>query len=325
MCRAPSAVSFNDMRWPERAANAFPLWIGLAAALAWLQPGWFSWFRGHWVVGALGVAMLGMGLTLTWEELFRAVRMPGQVALGFILQYTVMPFMGWMAARVMDLPPALAAGVILVACCPGGTASNVVSYLARADVPLSVLMTAASTLAAAVMTPWLTGWLAGCYVEVDRWGLMISTLQVVVFPVLAGVALRAKAGRATEPLLVWSPLIAVLAIAMIVASTLAQNLAGLQQAGGRMLAAVLILHLGGFALGWGLSRLARQTEIISRTISIEVGMQNSGLGVVLAQRHFPDPLSALPGAISSVVHCLTGSLLAGWWRWRGSCQGAKRP
>lgn len=313
------------MRWPEWAANAFPLWIGLAAALAWLVPEGFTWFRGGWVVGALGVAMLGMGLTLTWEDLFRAVRMPGQVALGFVLQYTVMPFLGWVAARWMDLPPAIAAGVILVGCCPGGTASNVVSYLAKADVPLSVLMTAASTLAAAVMTPWLTGWLAGCYVEVDRWGLALSTLQVVVLPVLAGVALRAKAGRAMEPLLPWSPLVAVLAIAMIVASTLAQNVEGLRQAGGRMLAAVIILHAGGFTLGWGLSRLARQKEQTARTISIEVGMQNSGLGVVLAQRHFPDPLSALPAAVSSVVHCLIGSLLAGWWRWRGSCQDPGKP
>ena len=312
------------MRWPERAANAFPLWIGLAAVLAWFQPEWFAWFRGSWVVGALGVAMLGMGLTLTWEDLFRAVRMPGQVVLGFVLQYTVMPFLGWMAARWLDLPPALAAGVILVACCPGGTASNVVSYLARADVPLSVLMTAASTLAAAVMTPWLTAWLAGRYVEVDGWGLAVSTLQVVVAPVLAGVALRAKAGRMTEPLLVWSPLVAVAAIAMIVAAILAQNAAGLKEAGGRLVAAVLWLHAGGFALGWGLSRLARQEERTARTISIEVGMQNSGLGVVLAQRHFPDPLSALPAAISSVVHSLIGSLLAGWWRWRDGCQRTRR-
>ncbi|NBR63321.1 MAG: bile acid:sodium symporter family protein [Verrucomicrobia bacterium] len=307
------------MRWPERAANAFPLWIGLAAVLAWFQPDWFAWFRGGWVVGALGVAMLGMGLTLTWEDLFRAVRMPGQVVLGFLLQYTVMPFLGWVAARWMDLPPALAAGVVLVGCCPGGTASNVVSYLARADVPLSVLMTAASTLAAAVMTPWLTAWLAGRYVEVDGWGLAFSTLQVVVLPVLAGVVLRSRAGNATERLLVWSPLVAVVAIAMIVAAILAQNAPGLREAGGRLVAAVLLLHAGGFALGWGLSRLARQNEKTARTISIEVGMQNSGLGVVLAQRHFPDPLSALPAAISSVVHSLIGSLLAGLWRWRDGC------
>ena len=307
------------MRWPERAANAFPLWIGLAAVLAWFQPGWFAWFRGGWVVGALGVAMLGMGLTLTWEDLFRAVRMPGQVVLGFLLQYTVMPFLGWGAARWMDLPPALAAGVVLVGCCPGGTASNVVSYLARADVPLSVLMTAASTLAAAVMTPWLTAWLAGRYVEVDGWGLAFSTLQVVVLPVLAGVVLRSRAGKATERLLVWSPLAAVVAIAMIVAAILAQNAPGLREAGGRLVAAVLLLHAGGFALGWGLSRLARQNEKTARTISIEVGMQNSGLGVVLAQRHFPDPVSALPAAISSVVHSLIGSLLAGLWRWRDGC------
>jgi BASS family bile acid:Na+ symporter len=225
----------------------------------------------------------------------------------------------------MDLSPALAAGVILVACCPGGTASNVVSYLARADVPLSVLMTAASTLAAAVMTPWLTSWLAGCYVDVDGWGLATSTVQVVVLPVVAGVVLRAKAGRLTEPLLVWSPLVAVAAIAMIVAAILAQNATGLREAGGRLVLAILWLHAGGFALGWGLSRLARQPEKTARTIAIEVGMQNSGLGVVLAQRHFPDPLSALPAAISSVVHSLIGSLLAGWWRWRGSCQFRGRP
>jgi len=324
MCRAPSAASFNGMRWPERAANAFPLWIGLAAALAWFQPDWFAWFRGGWVVGALGVAMLGMGLTLTWEDLFRAVRMPGQVALGFMLQYTVMPFLGWMAARWMELPPSLAAGVILVACCPGGTASNVVTYLARADVPLSVLMTTASTLAAAVMTPWLAAWLAGCYVEVDGWGLAGSTLQVVVLPVLAGVVLRARAGRLAGSLLTWSPLVAVLAIAMIVAAILAQNATGLREAGGRLVGAVILLHAGGFGLGWGLSRLAGQGQRVAQTISIEVGMQNSGLGVVLAQRHFPDPLSALPAAISSVVHSLLGSLLAGWWRWRGGCQKSGR-
>jgi BASS family bile acid:Na+ symporter len=264
--------------------------------------------------------MLGMGLTLTWQDLFRAVQMPGQIALGFILQYTVMPFLGWMAARWMDLPPALAAGVILVGCCPGGTASNVVSYLARADVPLSVIMTTASTLAAAVMTPWLTAWLAGRYVEVDSWGLAASTLQVVVLPVLAGVLLRAKAGRATESLVVWSPLVAVVAISMIVAGVLAQNAPVLREAGGRLFGALMILHWGGFALGWILSRMLRQTSAVARTISIEVGMQNSGLGVVLAQRHFPDPLSALPGAISTVVHCLSGSLLACWWRWRSSCQ-----
>jgi BASS family bile acid:Na+ symporter len=246
--------------------------------------------------------------------------MPGQIALGFILQYTVMPFLGWMAARWMDLPPALAAGVILVGCCPGGTASNVVSYLARADVPLSVIMTTASTLAAAVMTPWLTAWLAGRYVEVDSWGLAASTLQVVVLPVLAGVLLRAKAGRATESLVVWSPLVAVVAISMIVAGVLAQNAPVLREAGGRLFGALMILHWGGFALGWILSRMLRQTSAVARTISIEVGMQNSGLGVVLAQRHFPDPLSALPGAISTVVHCLSGSLLACWWRWRSSCQ-----
>jgi BASS family bile acid:Na+ symporter len=311
------------MRWPERAANAFPFWIALAAGLAWFRPEWFAWFRGNWVVGALGVAMLGMGLTLTWEELFRAVRMPGQVALGFVLQYTVMPLLGWLAARWLDLPPALAAGVILVACCPGGTASNVVSYLARADVPLSVLMTAASTLAAAVVTPALTAWLAGCYVEVDGWGLAWSTLQVVVLPVLAGVGLRAWAGRRMDPWLVWSPLAAVLAIAMIVAGVLAQNAPVLREAGGRLLGALLLLHGGGFFLGWALSRMARQSPAVARTISIEVGMQNSGLGVVLAQRHFPDPLSALPGAISTVVHCLGGSLLAAGWRLSGKGEGVK--
>jgi BASS family bile acid:Na+ symporter len=181
-------------------------------------------------------------------------------------------------------------------------------------------MTTASTLAAAVMTPWLTAWLAGRYVEVDSWGLAASTLQVVVLPVLAGVLLRAKAGRATESLVVWSPLVAVVAISMIVAGVLAQNAPVLREAGGRLFGALMSLHWGGFALGWILSRMLRQTSAVARTISIEVGMQNSGLGVVLAQRHFPDPLSALPGAISTVVHCLSGSLLACGWRWRSSCQ-----
>jgi BASS family bile acid:Na+ symporter len=240
---------------------------------------------------------------------------PGAVVAGFIAQFTIMPLAGWGVATAMDLEPAIATGLILVACCPGGTASNVVTYLARGDVALSVVMTTCSTLAAVVLTPVLTKLLAGRLVDVDALGLLVSTAQVVVIPVAAGVVvnrLLPEASRAVQPV---APLASALLIAMVCASIVGQNAAAIRSSAGRLLGAVVLLHGIGFALGYGFARMLGSRESVARTISIEVGMQNSGLGVVLATRHFPaEPLVAVPCAISSVVHSCLGSLLAGIWR-----------
>jgi len=301
------------------AANWFPAWVLGAALLALWQPAFFAWFSGPWIVWGLAVVMLGMGLTLSVEDFAAVLKMPKAVALGFVAQYSIMPFLGWGVAKALALPPDFAVGLILVACCPGGTASNVVTYLARANVALSVVMTTCSTLAAVFMTPLLTEKLAGAYVPVDGWGMFLTTAQVVLAPVLLGLFLHHKAPKLTEFVLPAGPLVSVLLISMIVGSIVGQNSAAIFEHGKQLLLAVFLLHAGGFALGYFITRLFRYDSTTARTVSIEVGMQNSGLGAVLAKTHFAaNPLTAVPSALSSVCHSLLGSLLAGVWRVTGS-------
>lgn len=300
------------------ATNLFPLWVLLAGAAALIHPPLFIWFSGSLIVWGLAVIMLGMGLTLTFDDFRRVGHTPGAVVAGVAAQFVTMPLLGWGLAAAFALPTPFAVGLILVGCCPGGTASNVVCYLARANVALSVVLTTVSTFAAIVMTPLLTQWLAGTLVAVDGWGLFLSTLQVVLLPVGAGVALNRLAPRLVAWVLPAAPLVSVLAIVMICASIVAQNSNALIESGGRLAAAVGLLHAGGFALGHLFGRVLGYGPAISRTISIEVGMQNSGLGAVLAQRHFSDPLTALPAAISATFHSVIGSALAAWWRRSGS-------
>lgn len=300
------------------AANWFPAWVLGASLLALWQPAFFTWFNGPWIVWGLAVVMLGMGLTLSVEDFAAVLKMPRAVALGFMAQYTIMPLLGWTVAKMLALPPDFAVGLILVACCPGGTASNVVTYLARANVALSVVMTTCSTLAAVFMTPLLTGQLAGAYVPVDGWGMFLTTAQVVLAPILLGLFLHHKAPKLTQSVLPAGPLLSVLLISMIVGSIVAQNSAAIFAHGPQLLLAVFLLHAGGFALGYVVTKLFGQDRTTARTISIEVGMQNSGLGAVLAKTHFAaNPLTAVPSALSSVCHSLLGSLLAGLWRLRG--------
>jgi BASS family bile acid:Na+ symporter len=204
------------------------------------------------------------------------------VALGVALQFTVMPLLGWWLGRLLALPTPFAVGLILVACCPGGTASNVVSYLARADVPLSVTMTATSTLLAVAATPLLTALLASSRVDVPAAGLFLSTLQVVIAPIVLGVSLRRLAPRVWAAVVPAAPLLAVGMITLIVASIIGAGRDQILDAGPRLVAGVFGLHAGGFLLGYAASRLVARDETVARTISIEVGMQNSGLGVVLA-------------------------------------------
>lgn len=308
----------------DNITKLFPLWVLLAGTLALIHPPLFAWFSGNLIVWGLAVIMLGMGLTLSLDD-FRAVAgVPGTVLAGVVAQYLIMPVLGWSAAHAMALPPALAVGVILVGCCPGGTASNVVCYLARANVALSVVMTTCSTFAAVLMTPLLTKWLAGTLVPVDAWGLFVSTSEVVLLPVVAGLALHHVAPRLVQRVLPAAPLVSVIAIVMICASIIAQSADVLVSSGGRLVAAVFLLHTGGFGVGYGFGRVLGYDRIVSRTISIEVGMQNSGLGAVLARQHFADPLTALPAAISATFHSVIGSALAAYWRMREENGAASR-
>lgn len=297
--------------------NLFPVWVLAGGVLALIHPPLFTWFGKSAIVWGLAVIMLGMGMTLSVEDFRRVLAMPRAIATGFFAQFLIMPFLGWSIAHVLKLETAFAVGLILVSCCPGGTASNVVAYLARANVPLSVLMTMSTTFGAIVLTPVLTNWLAGTYVDVNGWGLFWDAVRVVLAPVLMGLALHHGAHRLVKAVMPVMPLISVVTIVLICASVIGQNAANIRKSGTLLLSAVFLLHACGFALGHLFARLFGYEEVIRRTISIEVGMQNSGLGVVLAQSNFPQlPATATPCAISAVFHSVIGSLLAAMWRFR---------
>jgi BASS family bile acid:Na+ symporter len=294
--------------------EAFPLWVLAASALSLYEPRLFTWFSGGLITGGLAIIMLGMGVTLTADDFARVARQPRLVAIGAGLQFGVMPAAGWAAAWATDLPEPFAVGLILVGCCPGGTASNVMTYLSRADVPLSVTMTAVSTLLAVVMTPALTTFYASSRVDVPATGLLLSTVQVVILPIAFGLALKHYFVRFTNAILPVAPLVAVLMITLIVASIIGAGRDEILAAGPRLLLAVAGMHVIGFMLGYGVSRWLKTSIPVARTISIEVGMQNSGLGVVLARQNFASPLVAIPAAISSLFHSLIASLMAAVWR-----------
>ena len=302
----------------QRLTLLFPLWMILAGALALSSPEWLlSLNQGPVVVLILAFVMLCMGLTLTFDDFRRIARMPSVVAMGFATQYTVMPVLAWGIATGLDLPVHFAVGLILVGCCPGGTASNLVSYIAKADVALSVVMTVCSTLAAVILTPLLTQLFAGALVPVDTWMLYKQTLQVVILPVVLGVLLNRWVPQLVQRVMPVAPLLSVLGVCVICAVVFAANAETILTHGGELILAVALLHGGGFLIGYQFARILGCQTQSARTISIEVGMQNSGLAIVLAKQAFPLlPLAPVVGAISVLMHSLIGSSLAALWRVR---------
>ena len=308
-------VSLRHHKWKSilnRLTQFFPIISGTASAVALFYPAAFTWFGPLYIKIALALIMFFTGLSLTTADFSRVLKKPGQVAAGFILQYTVMPALGYAIVIAFALPAEIGAGLILVACCPGGTASNVIAFLAKADVPLSVTMTAVSTIAAAVLTPALSAWLIGARVPVDALAMTRDTAIIILLPL--GLALVAKRvlPRAAKRLEYSANFLAVIAITLIVASIIGSSRESILSGGLKIIAAIFTLHAGGFFFGYAFSRFVRIPEVQSRTISIEVGMQNSGLGVVLATKHL-SALAAVPCAISSLMHSLIGSLLAAWF------------
>lgn len=299
--------------------NLFALWVVLfsAAALRWPQA--FLWFQ-PWIIPALGLIMFGMGVTLTPADFRRVVDQPRAVAVGLGAQYLIMPVWGWAVGRLLSLPAPLAAGVILVGCCPGGTASNVMTYLAGGDVALSVTLTALSTLLAVLATPYLTALLAGTLVPVNAQELLWSVAQVILLPVVAGLLARKIVGDRITRFTAWLPVGSVVFIVMIIACVVALTRDRLLTSGLPALLAVMLHNSGGLAFGYLAARAAGLDTVRARTIAIEVGMQNSGLGVALARKHFADALVALPAALFSICHNLSGSALASYWARRPTCR-----
>jgi BASS family bile acid:Na+ symporter len=304
-----------------KIAEWFSLWIVLGCLWAWWQPGIWLWFQPYITIG-LGIIMLGMGLTLRLSDFAEIFRMPKIIAIGILAQFVIMPLSAYLWVKVLDLETSLAIGMILVGACPGGTASNVITYLARANVALSVLLTMCSTFLAVVLTPLLTEWLAGAYVPVDGWGLFRSMVLVVLIPLMSGLAINTALDRVQQrkrhvargAINAIGPIVSVGVIVLVVGSIVAGNKAAIGQMGATLFAAVFLFHATGFVLGYAAMKWLRYGKIECRTVSIEVGMQNSGLGASLAKTHFAGMATApVPAAISAVMHCLIGSALAGIW------------
>jgi BASS family bile acid:Na+ symporter len=261
--------------------------------------------------------MLGMGLTLSLDD-FKAIgRMPGSVALGFIAQYTIMPLAGWATAKMLGLEPGIAVGIILVASCPGGMASNMISYLAQANVALSVVLTLFSTMLAFFFTPMWTKMLAGQYVPVDAWGLCKSALQLTVAPVVLGVLIRWKMPRTADRIGACGPTVAVLAFTCVTGGIVAASAEAIARNFGMLALAAFVLHVIGFTVGYLVPKGLRYPESVARTVSIEVGMQNGGMAASLARVHFASmPLAAAAGVFSGVMQNILGGIAAAIWKRR---------
>lgn len=282
-----------------------------AALLALTFPSVFSCVRPTTINYLLGVVMFGMGLTLNLHDFKIVFSRPKDVMIGCLAQFTIMPLLAWGLARVFSLDEALALGVVLVGCCPGGTASNVITYLAKGDLALSVGMTGVSTLLAPLLTPLLTWALAGESINVDVAGMLLSILWVVILPIVIGLFVKWLWPKVTERAVDYLPAISSITIALIVAIVIAAN-ADKLLAGGLIIVLVVMLHnIFGLSLGYLIGRLLGLSEPKKRAISIEVGMQNSGLASSLATLHFTAyPLASIPGAIFSVWHNISGALVA---------------
>ncbi len=282
------------------------------SGIALAYPPSFTWIRPHIALG-LGVIMFGMGLTLDFEDFRDILRKWPLVGLGMFLQYAVMPALAVGISFVLGLPPEAVIGMVVVGACPGGTASNVIAYLAKANVPLSVTMTLASTCLAPILTPFIIYAVLEKQVEIDFWAMTHSVFWIVVFPLVDGLILRRLFRKRLEPFLRYFPSISIMVIALLIACIIGLNQKTLLAFPALVFIAV-VLHNGfGLAIGYGAARMARCSKRDARTIAIEVGMQNSGLGVAMAVKFF-GVASALPGALFSLWHNLSGVALARRWQ-----------
>ena len=295
----------------ERITLLFPLWAILFSSIAFIYPQGFVELKPA-IVYLLGVVMFGMGVTLTGEDFYRVLKRPRVIVTGILLQYLLMPLIAWLLCLSLGVGHTLMVGMVLVGSSPGGTASNVICYLARGDVALSITLTICSTLLAVAATPLLSWVYLGQTVEVPVIKMLVDILRVVIAPVIAGVVINSLLGTRIEAIKSIFPLLSVVAIVIIIAIIVALNQASIQVLALTLLVAV-ILHNGlGLVGGYWLPRWLGHERRICRTLSIEVGMQNSGLAVALAIKFF-SPMAALPGALFSIWHNISGSVLSAWW------------
>ena len=299
----------------QQICNFIAKWMGaivlIVAALSLIVPASLAWIS-TWVINPmLGIIMFGMGLTLTEKDFKIVLSRPKDILIGCLTQFIVMPLLAWALVLVFSLPQELAIGVILVGCCPGGTASNVITYLAKGDLALSVGMTAASTLLAPLLTPFLVWLFADTMVDVDTTGMLLSIVCVVILPIAGGLLCQRFIPKITQRVTPYLPAFSSIAIALTVGIVVAHNADRLMTAGWLVVLIVMIHNLLGLGIGYFVGRLLRLQQPKRVALSIEVGMQNSGLATSLAVMHFASfPLATIPGAVFSVWHNISGAIVA---------------
>jgi len=287
----------------------------VVTAVALFLPGSFLWIETSTVTPLLGIVMFGMGLTLKPSDFVPVLRRPKDIIIGELSQFIIMPSVAWILCKVLALPTELALGVILVGCCPGGTASNVMCYLAKGDTALSVGMTAISTLLAPILTPALVLLLAGESIDVNFSAMFLSIVQVVILPIVAGFAVSHWFNKHTQAVVPLLPMVSTIAVALIIGIVVSHNAERIMGCSLIVAVAVILHNLLGLGIGYLLALLTGMNRPKRTAIAIEVGMQNSGLATSLATTHFAIyPLASVPGAIFSVWHNFSGSIAASIFR-----------
>lgn len=299
-------------------------WMGVlvlvSAILALAFPEVVGHLKPSLINPLLGVIMFGMGLTLKVEDFRVVFTRPKDVLVGCLAQFTVMPALAFGLSRLFGLDEALTIGVILVGCCPGGTASNVITYLAKGDLALSVGMTATSTLLAPLLTPLLVLLLVGETVDVNVIGMLLSILWVVILPIVLGLLVKRLLPKATEQATAYLPAVSTIAICLIVMIVIAANAHKLLAGGWIVILVVMLHNILGLTVGYLIGMLLKMTPAKRRAISVEVGMQNSGLASSLATLHFAAfPMATVPGAVFSVWHNISGAIVARFFARRKMC------
>lgn len=292
----------------------FSVFVLAAAVVSYFFPAVTLWVLPY-VAYLLGIIMFGMGMTLKKEDFTEVVKRPKDVFIGVCAHYIIMPLVAYVLCYLFKLPPEIAVGVILVGCCPSGTASNVMCFLAKGDVALGVSIGAVSTLIAPVMLPFILWLLAGQWVNIPTWSLFVSVFEIVIVPVVLGIAVNAFFGQKVQKVTAALPLVSTVAIILIAGGVVAASHkhSDLLAASSLIVIPVVMLHnVFGYVLGYVFSRLLGMNHAKSRAVTFEVGMQNSALGVALAMAYF-SPLTAIPATLFSIWHNISGSLLASYW------------
>ena len=313
---APKTSKAWDMyiKTTDVLTTLFPLWTVLFAGLALVRPSSFAWFTTNYFTGTLGALMLSMGITLTPNDFTRVGKQPGAVIVGFALCYILCPALGFALGKAFNLPVDLVAGLVLVGSINGGQASNLCTYIAKGDVALSVLMTTVTTIAGIFMTPLLCKLILGAVVPVDAVGIAVSCMQVVLAPIVVGMAANKYLPKVVDKVLPATPVIGVVSTCLLVASAVSQCSTSIVSAGLNLQLPVMLLHLISGLVGYFLPKALKFNETQCRTMAIETAMKSSAFGFLLAKLHFKQYGARVPSAASVVWMALVGASLAVIWR-----------